>query len=163
MEEKFYYSRLFVWLGAVSLLVMLVTGIMMYLVSLSEWLGSQRLGGFLDFALGLLMIFISVAGFGTIVRPAIIITDRNLILSPLSTKTNRKPYFSFRTLKLGFEQIVSASIKDMITTQFGKADKVIEIRFRRPSGKEGSFYIFISKISRHERLIDILKQRIKFQ
>jgi len=172
MEEKFYYSKQFTWLNIIASLPMMAPGFMILYfwssrLGASQW-SNEKLdwfaAGALLLFLSLTFIFVGVIRLRAVMGPAIILTNNKIIFSPYSIKTNWKPYvFNLRKLKLGFEQIISARMAEAPSVNpFEKPFKAIEVRFRRPSGKEDSFYVFISKISNPEKLIELLKQRIKF-
>jgi hypothetical protein len=172
MEEKFYYTRWFAWSVIGSSLPALAVGFMILYYWFSRLGASQWSNEKADwFVAAMVVFFISaipiisgLLGFIRVMKPAIVLTNRRIVFSPLSIKSNRKPYFfNLRKLELGFGEIVSARITDMSSVYpFEKPYKVVEVKFRRPSGVEDSFYIFISKIAKKDKLIEILRQRIKF-
>ncbi|HEX9916215.1 MAG TPA: hypothetical protein VGB16_00625 [candidate division Zixibacteria bacterium] len=168
MEEKFYYCKWFIGLAIFEFIISLGIGFMIIrdaLDNLFIWHSGDRLGWIVAAISGLLLIVVGLAFLRCVAKPAIIMTQMKIAFFPLSIKANWKPYFfNLRKLELGVEQIVSARITEMPSVYpFEKPYKVVEVKFRRPSGVEDSFYIFTSKIAKKDRLIDILKQHIKFE
>jgi hypothetical protein len=76
-------------------------------------------------------------------KPAVVITDEKIITRPL---------YSVKR-EIGFGQVISATKRDI--------GEEINIKYKRPDDKEKSVTIHFKQIDNYERLVDILKQRIK--
>jgi hypothetical protein len=72
----------------------------------------------------------------------------------------------FGERELGFEKIISATVKSPgIELRSANSNRRarIEIKYRKPDNRPGKFSIFLFGIDKPDRLIEVLKERIKFE
>jgi hypothetical protein len=143
MEEKFYYTRKFIKQNIISIMLGGVIAPLLASHNLLE-------GGSIWFGIGIIALLLVATSILMILRflkaidnPVIVITDKKIIVRPL--------YFGKQ--EVSFEQILPTAIID---------DK-IRIKYKKLNNKESSFSIaYLRRIDNYERLIEVLKQHIKF-
>ena len=144
MNEKFYSSK---YLTA-HILVQFIMAISFLIISIEQFTISKKLP-YLTIIFLVLAIFVIVLSLEARNKPTVTIMDKKLIFRP----------YCFYKREVDFGQIISGSIKGGI---FELTER-IKIEFKRSNNKVGSFSIYLCAIDNHERLIDILKQHIKFE
>jgi hypothetical protein len=162
VEEKFYYSKRFLRgmliLGIASTFASIIPVVQMFAKGLplisTQHLYSLQFVSFAIGAVGAFWIILKVKG-----KPAIIITDHRIFFGPYMVKKvflddSRKP-------ELNFGQIISATILERKPPFC--FERRIEIRVRKPDNRVCSCFINLLSIDTPEKLIEILKQRIKFE
>lgn len=170
MEEQFYFSRKFVRQSLINLMVRaaiaIATSTVLIVAKILSDIPTEKSASFTH-----LVVFIFIVG-GILVggilvgslrlrnKTAVTITDGKMILEPSSFGNL---FLNICRFELVFERIISASIKESqsrsITFSWGK---IIELRFRERDNKERILHLYLDRIENHEKLLDILKQRIKF-
>lgn len=170
MEEKFYFSRKFFRQYLIDLMVRaaiaIATSAVFIVAKILSDIPTEKSASFIH-AVVFIFIVGGIIGGGILVgslrfrnKTAITITDGKMIFEPSSFQNLFRNICRF---ELAFEQIISASIKESqirsITFSWGKR---IELRFREGDNKERVMHLYLDRIENHARLVDILKQRIKF-
>ncbi|HEX9917194.1 MAG TPA: hypothetical protein VGB16_05605 [candidate division Zixibacteria bacterium] len=166
MNEKFYYSKRFLRgmlvLGIGSMFICITTVVLVSIkdlpfISTENLLYSLQFICFAIVAAGSFRILFKVKS-----KPAITITDNKIVFGPYIVK---RFFGDGRKLELNFGQIISAVVIDnwniFVRPLFGKR-KDIEVKFKIDDDKVRSFHIYLSVVDNPERLIEILKQHIKF-
>jgi hypothetical protein len=140
MDEKFYYSRKHIKEFVSSnfpyvLFQALLTPVILEVSPI--WFSIVWLIFLAGFIFGI------AHSFDNMDAPAIVIVDQKIAVRSL--------YFGKR--EIGFAQIISAAI----------IREKIKLKYKKANNKEGSFSIaYVREIDDSERLVDVLKQRIKF-
>ncbi|MCJ7784467.1 MAG: hypothetical protein MUP41_11080 [Desulfobacterales bacterium] len=146
MEEKFYYAKRF-FRGT------LIFGIVISIITVVMSMFEEGLLFIISFVC---CVTVAVNSFWVAFRvkdkPAIIITNNKIVFGPYVVK--RVFFGDGRKLELNFGQIISAG--------FNSNKKKIIISYRNEDSKNRLFKISLDTIENYERLIGILKQRIKF-
>ena len=150
MEEKFYYTRNYILrclLGHVAAIGLFAIFILypqpFMLRDYIFWAIADRIAV-------IAVVFSGVRFFKKKNDPIVITGDRGITLRSQL----------FRKCEIGFEKIISATLTTGILRD--KDNERIKIRFRKPNNEESIASIYIGGIGDSERLVELLKQRIKF-
>lgn len=147
MEEKFYYSRNYI-LGCLVSYVAALGFVMIFILYPQNWYNTYWAVMYRIAVIA--VVFSGVMFFKTKNDPAVTVGDRGITF---------RSRFHMKC-EIGFEKIISATTTTGI---FRDKDKErIKIRFRKPNNNESMASIYIGGIKDSERLVELLKQRIKF-
>jgi hypothetical protein len=159
MEEKFYYSKEFLE----RQLIRMVLSVIVAALALTEVLIKEERFWFGLFVVCILVeAYYSVNFLKTRNKPAIVVTDGKIVFKPEAIVRKRRFFNRRPILDLNFGRVISANIYEVKQTYFDIDKKRIRILFRNEDNKESLQDISFGRIDETEKLVDVLKQRIKF-
>ena len=152
MEEKFYYSRNYILFSLVVYVVMVAFFMIFILYPEVYQLKPYIFWAVADRIALVLVVFYGLMFFINLMKNDPVVTVRDRVIAFRSGP--------LRKCEIGFEKIISATATKGIFRD--KDNERIKIRFRKPNDNESVASIYIGGIEGSERLVELLKQHIKF-
>ena len=167
MEEKFYFSKAFIKRWLLSLMLMGTFFIIGYVIFYVPFFGRIPFVLLAFFALPIVGLALNlVRCLFERSKPAIVVTNERITLRPLSTirafSFTSKAY-NWSKLEINIERIISANIYEALSSLFSGGKKRMRILFKDDNNKESTLDIVLNRIDSPERLIEVLKQHVKFE
>lgn len=167
MEEKFYYSKYFIKRWRLNLMLVGTFFIIGYVIFVVPFFGRIHFVPLAFVALPIVGLAISLVRFlFERDKPAIVVTNERISLRPLSTIrafSFTSKVYNWSKLEINMGGIVSANTYEALSSFFSDGKKRMRILFKDDNSKETALDIVLNRIDNPERLIEILKQRIKFE